>query len=158
MSSKKVSKVVIILAYYWIIFGLIWADQVSKNFFLDHSYIEITKWLKAELAFNFGSAFGVPIPITITASVGVIIGVLLLSSPLSKKFYQQRVLERCLWAIIAAGVIGNSIDRIVYGRVIDFIKVGPWPNFNFADTYLTVGVIMLVTMSFFFNKQNSNLS
>ncbi|MEW6732564.1 MAG: signal peptidase II [Acidobacteriota bacterium] len=48
---------------------------------------------------------------------------------------------------VLGGVIGNLIDRIVYGVVIDFIEfyIGErhWPNFNIADTAICVGAVLL---------------
>jgi signal peptidase II len=47
-------------------------------------------------------------------------------------------------AFILAGAIGNLIDRIVYGEVIDFLdlywKHYHWPAFNIADSFITIGV------------------
>jgi signal peptidase II len=49
---------------------------------------------------------------------------------------------------IVAGAIGNLIDRASYGFVIDFIdvyyKTWHWPTFNLADSFITIGVILLI--------------
>lgn len=47
-------------------------------------------------------------------------------------------------AMIAAGAIGNLVDRIRLGYVRDFFAVGPWPAFNVADSALTVGVAIAI--------------
>lgn len=44
--------------------------------------------------------------------------------------------------LIAAGAIGNIIDRIALGSVVDFIDVGFWPVFNVADIAIVIGVII----------------
>jgi signal peptidase II len=52
-----------------------------------------------------------------------------------------------LWlptGMLIGGAIGNLIDRVGRGSVIDFIKLPDWPAFNLADTAITVGVIVLV--------------
>jgi signal peptidase II len=50
--------------------------------------------------------------------------------------------------LIIAGAIGNTIDRLTWGVVIDFIDLHVsgwhWPAFNFADSYIVVGAILLV--------------
>ncbi len=51
-----------------------------------------------------------------------------------------------LWmiAFVLAGAIGNLIDRLVYGYVIDFFDFRIWPIFNVADLVLTIGCIGLI--------------
>ena len=44
--------------------------------------------------------------------------------------------------LIATGAIGNVIDRLVYGYVIDFIQIFWWPAFNLADVIIIVGVFL----------------
>jgi signal peptidase II len=57
--------------------------------------------------------------------------------------------RRLLWlpvGMLLGGAIGNVIDRLVLGSVIDFIKLPDWPAFNLADTSITLGVILLVLL------------
>jgi len=43
------------------------------------------------------------------------------------------------------GAVGNLADRVrLEGKVTDFIDVGPWPNFNFADSSIVVGVAVII--------------
>ena len=52
--------------------------------------------------------------------------------------------------LILDGAVGNLIDRILRGDgladglVVDFIDVGPWPNFNIADSAIVVGIILML--------------
>ena len=46
--------------------------------------------------------------------------------------------------MLVGGAVGNLIDRIAHGSVIDFIKLPHWPAFNFADMAVTIGVVILV--------------
>ena len=61
-------------------------------------------------------------------------------------------------AAILSGGIGNLIDRISYGYVVDFIDISFNPYvFNLADVYVTIGIIMYLLKSFLFaNKDESN--
>ena len=43
--------------------------------------------------------------------------------------------------LIVSGIVGNLIDRIFYGSVIDFINFRFWPIFNVADSLIFIGVI-----------------
>lgn len=54
--------------------------------------------------------------------------------------------RRLLWlptGMLAGGAVGNVIDRLARGSVIDFIKLPHWPAFNLADTSITFGAIIL---------------
>ncbi len=55
--------------------------------------------------------------------------------------------RRLLWlptGMLVGGAVGNLIDRVAGGSVIDFIKLPHWPAFNVADMSITFGVIILV--------------
>ena len=45
---------------------------------------------------------------------------------------------------LAAGALGNGLDRLAHGHVVDFIHLSHWPVFNVADIYVTVGGILLL--------------
>ena len=45
--------------------------------------------------------------------------------------------------LLTAGAVGNGLDRIVRGYVVDFVRVPHWPVFNVADVYVTAGVALL---------------
>lgn len=55
-------------------------------------------------------------------------------------------------ALILGGALGNLIDRLLYGYVIDFLdvyyKTWHWPAFNIADSAITIGVLILLLDSF----------
>ncbi len=46
--------------------------------------------------------------------------------------------------LVVGGAVGNLLDRLRFGYVIDFVSIGPWPNFNVADSAISVGVACLV--------------
>ncbi len=50
-------------------------------------------------------------------------------------------------AIICAGIVGNLIDRIFFGSVIDFFNFHIWPVFNIADSAISIGIILLIIVS-----------
>jgi signal peptidase II len=100
-------------------------------------------WLAMEYTENRGAAFGVfsgLVPVLTAASIAILTGLLL---------HYIRQARHPLWhtlAIggIAGGALGNLVDRVRLGHVIDFVSVGPWPNFNVADSAITVGVLILI--------------
>lgn len=121
-------------------------DQVTK--FLAKSLSGEIKLLpgvlQLKLITNTGGAFGIlPGTNTILLWVGVIaIGAILL-------FHEGLLSEKGWWcyALITGGILGNLIDRIFLGHVIDFIAPSFWPAFNIADSALTIGVLGLLLYS-----------
>lgn len=47
-------------------------------------------------------------------------------------------------ALVLAGAVGNTLDRVLRGYVIDFMRLPHWPVFNVADVYVCVGVPLLL--------------
>ena len=54
--------------------------------------------------------------------------------------------------LLLGGAFGNLIDRVVAGRVTDFIDVGPWPIFNIADSAVVVGITLLIANMILFEN------
>ena len=54
---------------------------------------------------------------------------------------------RCALLLLAAGALGNGLDRLAHGHVVDFIHLTHWPVFNVADIYITVGAVLLLLAS-----------
>ena len=52
------------------------------------------------------------------------------------------------FSLILGGAIGNLIDRIMYGYVIDFIDFRIWPVFNIADSAITIGAVIILFQCF----------
>jgi len=61
-------------------------------------------------------------------------------------------------SFIIGGALGNLTDRLLYMEVIDFIEVGArgwyWPTFNVADSFVTIGLILLIIYFIFIDKFN----
>jgi signal peptidase II len=104
------------------------------------------QFLRLTLVHNTGAAFGLfpgsRVPF-ILVSVLAIAVVLYLFARDAYRSLANRVLLGC----ILGGALGNLLDRIRWGRVVDFIDVGlgsvRWPVFNVADSAVTLGVILL---------------
>ena len=96
---------------------------------------------------NTGAAFGMfqnsRLILSIISSIGVVV-VLYMALGLRKRFTFLRWKTTMLaLGLILGGTVGNLIDRAFIGHVTDFIKVGPWPDFNVADSSVVVGGILL---------------
>ncbi len=62
--------------------------------------------------------------------------------------FRTRV-ERVIYALLLAGLLGNLVDRLLFGAVTDFVDLGWFPVFNVADSCLVVGVSALVAYELF---------
>ena len=110
---------------------------------------------------NDGMAFGLSLPggkhvllvLTILLT-GFIIGLLW-------KEKNSHPLVRYGLALILSGAVGNMIDRVLYGKVVDFIDfmVGDfhWYIFNIADSAVTVGMALFIIHSLVIEKSKSNI-
>jgi len=63
-------------------------------------------------------------------------------------FYMDKIPDKKLpklgFAFILGGALGNLLDRIIFGYVIDFLDFRVWPTFNIADSFITIGAVLLV--------------
>lgn len=132
---------------YWELFFslliLLIVDLGSKYLFYTLEFGAATQFLEPVL--NLGSARSLPIPHWITWLWALAVSVWIC--------YEYR--EKNIWllasSLVVAGAIGNSIDRIVYGGVRDFIDITSiisYPIFNLADTFLVVWVCIIIYTSF----------
>ncbi len=126
------------------------ADQASKALVLLNMYpgqsIPESGFFRITYVTNTGSAFGLfpnqTLFLIIASFVGI--GILLV-------FYRiHRVsspILRISLGLQLGGAIGNLMDRLRLGHVVDFIDVGAWPVFNLADSSIVVGLVgLLFTM------------
>ena len=101
---------------------------------------------------NTGVAFGF-----LSGSGAVVLIVTLLALSALLGFLIARPQRRGLWiptGMLIGGAIGNLIDRIARGSVIDFIKLPHWDAFNVADMSITFGVIALVIVIEFGSRRS----
>ena len=60
--------------------------------------------------------------------------------------------ERLALALILGGAIGNLVDRVRQGYVVDFVNTSFWPTFNLADSCISIGMVLLLTFMLFAPK------
>jgi len=130
---------------------LVLFDILSKyivfNYIDLYQFIKITYFFDITHIHNFGVSFGL-FAGTIPALVLVIIGLFVTAFVLYLYINSSEFLERWGLFIIICGAIGNIVDRFINGYVIDFlyfhINQYYWPAFNFADIYISIGIIMII--------------
>ena len=146
---------------------LVFADQVSKiliriNMSLYESIPVITNFFNLTYVTNDGMAFGINFPfgIYIFSTISLIFTIFLFWYLWTIK--DSGIVIRLGVALIIAGAVGNLIDRIFLGSVVDFLDfmIGSyhWYVFNFADSYVTVGMGFILYDSFFLEPKKENKS
>jgi signal peptidase II len=133
-----------------IVLGVVALDQLTKYLIVSslspYATIEVFPFLNIVSIRNTGAAFGMfrglgsGFFIVVSAAAIIFVTILIL-----RNAYNLFGLS-----LILGGAVGNLIDRLVYGKVVDFIDVFAgnfhWPAFNVADSSLTVGIgIILLT-------------
>lgn len=144
------------LVFGWLV-PIVFFDQLTKIIVdrtmpLYHSIPIIDGFFNLTYVRNTGAAFGIfagahevfRLPFLIGVSV-LAIGFILV---MLKRIRADATGLITAFAFILAGAMGNLIDRIVYGEVIDFLDVYwsgyHWPAFNIADSFITIGVAITI--------------
>lgn len=115
--------------------------------------IAVTGWWEMVLVWNYGVSFGLfgdgaLSPLVLAAITGAI--ALCVAIWLLRAHTWATVLAT---GLILGGAVGNIIDRLIYGAVVDFVRWHAygysWPVFNVADAAITLGVGLLIAESLF---------
>lgn len=130
---------------------LVLADWLSKYFIFNYvdlyQFISITNFFDITHVHNFGISFGL-FSGTIPSLVLIVIGLIVTLFVIYLYINSNDFLERWGLFIIICGAIANIFDRTINGYVIDFIYFHInqfyWPAFNFADIYISIGIIMII--------------
>jgi len=138
--------------------AIVLADQLTKwlvlSRFAPGEALELTWFFNLILVFNKGAAFSLlanapgwqtPLLVAFALGAALIVSVLLVRSPARRTFCAGL-------ALILGGAIGNVIDRLRFGYVVDFLDLHAagwhWPAFNVADSAITLGAALLILDGF----------
>ena len=152
--------------FFVILILVVISDQLSKlwilqNFALYDSTVIIPGLFNLTFLRNTGAAFGMFAGqpalyrqlFFITMAVVALVVIILMQ----RKLGPQNSWYTISLAFISGGAVGNLIDRIAYGSVIDFLDVyigsHHWPAFNIADSGITVGVCIFLITQFIEDRQ-----
>ncbi|MBN2245357.1 MAG: signal peptidase II [Candidatus Aminicenantes bacterium] len=152
--------------YYLLILGIVAIDHLTKfmivaNLSQFQSITIIPGFFKLVHVKNNGAVFGflsnsgkpwVFTVLTIVSSMALLLVIYYFHIVSAK----DKVFKFAL-ALILAGALGNLIDRIIRGYVVDFlhfyVKKWQWPSFNLADSCITIGAIILLYIFFIRKKE-----
>lgn len=129
----------------------LWTKHLASSLLTLYEPVEVTAWLNWRLAHNPGAAFSFLAGadgwqrwfFTVLAAV---VSIFLLFW-LLRTDRRDRLVPLAL-SLVMAGAVGNAIDRLRHGYVIDFIDVHArgwhWPAFNVADSAIVCGIMLLL--------------
>lgn len=114
---------------------------ITKKIALHQSIPVIKNFFHLTLVHNRGAAFGILKDRAYLFIFTSIAAVILISLELNK--HKRTSLYTVSLCLILSGAIGNLIDRLFLGYVIDFLDFRVWPVFNIADSAITTGAVLL---------------
>jgi signal peptidase II len=155
-----------VLRFTGIVLLVVLLDQAAKlwvlaNFELYESVPVIPGLFNLTFLRNTGAAFGMfaghPAWWRQTFFIGVAVIALAVIVIMQRKLGRQNSWYTISLALIGGGAVGNLIDRIAYGSVVDFLDVyistHHWPAFNVADSAISVGVGIFLLTQFLEDRQ-----
>jgi len=141
---------------------IITADQISKSLVKSTMTLYdvipvIPGFFQMNYITNKGMAFGINLPVGISFFSGISLIITCFLVWILWRERKNNLLVRISLAFILGGAIGNLIDRILFGEVVDFFDfmIGDfhWYIFNIADSAVTVGIILMLFYSFLFKPK-----
>lgn len=139
--------IIIILTILFLFLDIVSKLIVSKFFELGDSISVIDDFFHITYVRNTGAAwsmFSDKSYLVLILSLIIIVGIILYVY----KNKGDNVLEKIAYSLILGGALGNFVDRIISGYVIDFLDFNifgyDYPIFNLADTFIVIGVILMV--------------
>ncbi|MDH4037208.1 MAG: signal peptidase II [Candidatus Krumholzibacteria bacterium] len=127
-------------------------DQLTKQLIWRNgqNYEIVAGFLNITLVKNAGAAFGIFQGGRLFFIVASVVALVLISLVAFRLPRAEKFRRLCL-GLVLGGAIGNLVDRVLHGEVIDFIQIGftghYWPVFNVADMAVTIGAALLVLVA-----------
>lgn len=140
LKSKKYKFEILVFA------AIVFLDQITKilalKFLLSKGSINILPFFSLTYVENTGSAFGLFQNANLFLLI-ISLLVLFLMIKWRKDILSLGNLAKYGYLLIFAGALGNILDRICLGYVVDFLDFHVWPVFNIADSAICVGAVLI---------------
>jgi|SRR3989344_296123 len=132
-------------------------DRISKNMILklnEGTSIPIIKNIfHITFIYNTGAGFGVFQNASIFLTI---FSVVILIGAIYYFFKTKGMTLRIMISVLIAGIVGNLTDRMLYGKVIDFVDLRIWPVFNIADVAITLGILSIIVYLWINDKKTNS--
>ncbi len=147
------------MKWLWISLLVVVLDQATKliaeSLLTPHQPVNLLPFFDWYLTYNTGAAFSFLANAGgwqrwLFTAIAIVISVVIVQW--IRKLPPEETMTAFSLSLILGGAIGNLIDRVYLGHVIDYIQVWlgsyPWPAFNIADAAISVGAALLILSSF----------
>ena len=147
------------MKWLWISLLVVVLDQATKQIaesqLTPHQAVNLLPYFDWYLTYNTGAAFSFLANAGgwqrwLFTAIAIVISVVIVQW--IRKLPPDETMTAFSLSLILGGAIGNLIDRVYLGHVIDYIQVWlgkyPWPAFNIADAAISVGAVLLILSSF----------
>ena len=147
------------MKWLWISLLIVVLDQATKqiaeSLLTPHQAVNLLPFFDWYLTYNTGAAFSFLANAGgwqrwLFTAIAIVISVVIVQW--IRKLPSDETMTAFSLSLILGGAIGNLIDRVYLGHVIDYIQVWlgkyPWPAFNIADAAISVGAVLLILSSF----------
>jgi signal peptidase II len=138
---KKEDIIIMIITCFIVILDQLTKFFISRNLTLHQSLPLIKNIFHLTLIHNTGAVFGI---LKGHNFIFIILSSVIIILIIYYSYKTNDFNEEILLVLILGGAVGNLIDRLVFGYVIDFIDFRIWPSFNIADSAISLGVILLI--------------
>ncbi|MFC1750348.1 signal peptidase II [Pseudomonadota bacterium] len=119
-------------------------DYVSKYFVIKYvPEIEFLPFASLTYTENVGAAWSLAIDPRLLVILSFII-LIFVNHFYLRDLNLDKTMTRVSYGLIVGGALGNMIDRMMFGHVVDYISIGWWPVFNLADTFIVIGIFLLI--------------
>jgi len=129
---------------------------ISQNMLLNEKITILNNFLSITKIYNTGAAFGIFENKTLYLAIFSVFVIISISVYLVKTYKSQNFLNTVAWGLVLGGTIGNFIDRLSLGYVLDFIRLDfvDFPIFNIADISINCGAALLIAYILFASNDN----
>lgn len=170
--QKTINKKKILFISFIIIITTVILDQITKSLVLKkitslisdtdgmEFFIKVSDFLNIVLVWNSGISFGIFNGLKFMPHILLLINILISSTIFYLICKSNNFIYNIALSFIFGGAVGNIIDRIFRGAVIDFLdfhfRQYHWPAFNLADSSIFIGIIIYLVYDLFYKVSIKN--
>ncbi len=140
-------KKIFIITFILLILDLVSKFIITKVFMVNESLVLIKNFFALTYVHNYGGAFSILNgKVSFISIVSLIVVILLIYYLIKEKKHNNY--EVLSYSLVLAGALGNLLNRLIYGYVIDFLDFNilgyNYPIFNLADIFIVIGIFLLI--------------